>query len=181
MKPPQRERETWKNWDFSIQAAQEHFRRSSPFGILRSTTHWWGEVQGCIHTAPSAQRQPDWENDGQGHRTQRVSSGCILKRRFSLTLEMWEVQLVRGEAAQQATLLPPLPQEAEGKVPAGRGHLDPAGKGSSSFCSPPRALGLGQRCRKATARGVPPALGVFGVLHPWIGGHRSQRAFPPEL
>lgn len=59
---------------------------------------------------------------------------------------MLEAQQVWGEAAQQATLLPLLLQEAEGKVPAGRGHLDPAGKGSSSSCSPSKALGLGQTC-----------------------------------
>lgn len=76
---------------------------------------------------------------------------------------MLEVQLVWGEAAQQAALLPLLLQEAKGKVPAGRGHLDPAGKGSSSSSSPSKALGLGQSCRKAPACGVPSPGGFRGA------------------
>lgn len=110
-----------------------------------------------------SQRQPGWKNDGQGHKPQQLSSSCILKPCLFPTFKMLEVQLVWGEAAQQATLLPLLLQEAKGKVPAGRGHLDPAGKGSSSSSSPSKALGLGQSCRKAPACGVPSPGGFRGA------------------
>lgn len=72
---------------------------------------------GDVHTLPEAAKLG--KSDGQGHKAQQISPGCILKRCLSLTFERLEVQLVWGEAAQQATLLPLLLQEAKDKVPAG--------------------------------------------------------------
>lgn len=92
--------------------------------MLSSTTHCVEEVQGHLGAdvpiTTSAQRQPNWKRDGQGHKAQQISSGFILKWCLFPTFEMLEEQLVWGEAAQQATLLPLLLlQEAKGKVPAG--------------------------------------------------------------
>lgn len=129
-------------------------------GTLSSTTHCGEEVQGhpgaAVPTTPRAQRP---QIGKVMDKAQQISSGCILKWCLFLTFKM----LVWGEAAQQATLVPLLLQEAKGKVPAERGHLDPAGKGSSSSCSPSQALGLGQRCRKAPACGAPRPGGFRGA------------------
>lgn len=159
--------------------------RSILEGILSSTTHCGQRCRDTLVLMSTPLPVPRGSQIGEVmDRDTNHSSSALFTVPFP-TFKMLEVQLVWGEAAQQATLLPLLLQEAKGKVPAGRGHLDPAGKGSSSSSSPSKALGLGQSCRKVPAYGVP-SPGVLGVLHPWRdtqipqGISHSWRGFPPS-
>lgn len=140
----------------------------------------WSRCPGQVHAPEGGQIRRTTNRDAANQLRSHPETVLFL------TFKMLQTQmegLGKGKAAQQAVLLPLLRKKAKGKVPAGRGHLDPAGKGSSSFYTSTKALGLGQCCRKATAHGVPrPPQGLGGgtavlqgsapaQLHPWIDVH----------